>query len=172
MHGMQEVTGSIPVISTNLKASHRNVWCFCFLEPSPPALLLPPKGGGFSSAMKSAIMPRAPPLGELSPKVTERARMLVPIAVTRRFCQKGADPLRHGLRRATSPEGTGFSGDCQLYRTVKKLSPRESCRANARLRGSLWRIAASAGDRPSPSRLTPCPPFQGELLAKRGAVLQ
>ena len=30
MHGMQEVTGSIPVISTNLKAPHRNVWCFCF----------------------------------------------------------------------------------------------------------------------------------------------
>ena len=28
LHGMQEVTGSIPVISTRAKALHRNVWCF------------------------------------------------------------------------------------------------------------------------------------------------
>ena len=66
-----------PVISTNLKALHRNVWCFCFYRTLSASFI-------------------APPLGELSPKVTERARMLVPIAVTRRFCQKGADLLRHG----------------------------------------------------------------------------
>ena len=30
LHGMQEVTGSIPVISTRTKALHRNVWCFSF----------------------------------------------------------------------------------------------------------------------------------------------
>ena len=34
-----------------------------------------------------------------------------------------------------SPWGKGFTGDRQLCRTAKKLSPRESCRANARLRG-------------------------------------
>ena len=28
LHGMQEVTGSIPVISTRTKALHKNVWCF------------------------------------------------------------------------------------------------------------------------------------------------
>ena len=28
LHGMQEVTGSIPVISTRTKALHGNVWCF------------------------------------------------------------------------------------------------------------------------------------------------
>ena len=28
LHGMQAVTGSIPVISTRTKALHRNVWCF------------------------------------------------------------------------------------------------------------------------------------------------
>ena len=28
LHGMQEVTGSIPVISTRTKAPHGNVWCF------------------------------------------------------------------------------------------------------------------------------------------------
>ena len=30
----------------------------------------------------------------------------------------GANPLRHGSRRATSPEGRGFSGDRQLCRTA------------------------------------------------------
>ena len=96
MHGMQEVTGSIPVISTNLKALHRNVWCFCFYRTLSASFIAPPERGRFWQCDEVSDYANGSPLGELSPKVTERARMLVPIAVTQRFCQKGADPLRHG----------------------------------------------------------------------------
>ena len=47
LHGMQEVTGSIPVISTNLKASHRNVWCFCFYRTLSASFIAPPERGRF-----------------------------------------------------------------------------------------------------------------------------
>ena len=53
-------------------------WLRAASSPSPSLLRksTSPKGRGIGSTAKSLVLPRAPPLGELSPQVTERARTL------------------------------------------------------------------------------------------------
>ena len=82
----------------------------------------------------------------------------------------GANPLRLlPLVAATSPEGRGFGGNCQLHRTAKKLPPRGSCRADARLRGFAWqRLPAALGC--CCYRFCQCLPPKGGSLPRRPAA--
>ena len=70
-----------------------------------------PKGTAFVVAGSFAAAPKGVPLGELAANAVSRLR----------GCPgRGLNPLRHGLRRATSPERGRF---CSTYRKLPKSSP-------------------------------------------------
>ena len=126
---------------------------------SPQVTFLPgagrifPEGRGFGSTAKLPVSTKAfPRSGEGGCDRREQTNEGAPADGA-----NGYSPLIRHFVPPSTPRGEGISGNCQLCRTAKKLPPRESCRADARLRG--WSVASHYPLAPYLSSLKICKIF-------------
>ena len=117
LHGMQEVTGSIPVFSTRLKTLHRNVWClFCFAATRIACCFV------FTSTCKNAFPGAAARLPCPTAKTPGRPIPNQPPGVV--LCQKSpACTFTAGCRTGrSSPASTGWKAGSSPH-TVRWSGP-------------------------------------------------